>query len=553
MRQGVNNPSRRESDRARPESGGVLVSATSVDHDPQGPRPDDAPETTGDRRTALKAGVLAIAGVLAPSLVGAQGVRKKGPTDPAGRKPTGTGMTVNLDRIDPTAAWVSANVRLARRITMGLSAAEAQLARSMTYEAYLEYHLAADLIDDSVVDTFVATNYPYTAMGVDALSGLDSGQVQTQLTNAAIYRGAFSARQLKERLVEFWSDHFNIDITKVGYLKVVDDHDVIRQNALTTFPQLLNASSHSAAMLAYLDQTTSNKGAPNQNYAREIMELHTLGVNGGYTQTDVAELSRVLTGWTITGKGNFFFNPNLHDYGTKTVLGVTIPASTQAVSGVNGVLEGFNIINGVNSLSTHPSTAAFVGRKMLRYFLRYDPTDAQVADVASVYLSTGGDIKSMLRTVLSKANLLSAPPKFKRPVHYVLSGVRALGATVTNASTITSQITAAGQQPFVYATPDGYPDTAQYWAGNMLPRWNFASFLANANTASSVQFNVTPFMANPTPAAIVNAIDVACFGGEMTQRLRDELTTYVAVSPTSTTRVREAISLALSSSTFQYY
>jgi uncharacterized protein (DUF1800 family) len=454
-------------------------------------RADDGQEPVRDRRAALKAGALAVAGLIVPGLAHAQGVRKKGPPLPSGRTPPSPGQTLNLDRIDPTAAWLSPNLRLARRITMGLSDAEAQAARPMTYDAYLEYHLAADAIDDSAVDQYVATNFPYTALGVDALYNLDVGTVQQQLTNAMIYRSAFSARQLKERLVEFWSDHLNIEMEKVGYLRVVDDHDVIRQYAMTSFPQLLRASAHSPAMLTYLDQILSNKGAPNQNYAREIMELHTLGVNGGYTQTDVSELARVLTGWTISGHGNFTFSPNIHDYGSKTVLGITIPASSQATTGMGAQNEGETMLN---VLASSPSTASFVSSKMLRYFLRYDPSAAQIAAVAGVYMSTGGDIKSMLRAVLSQQNLMTAPAKTKRPYHYIVSGVRALAASVANVSVIASQIANAGQAPFTWSTPDGFPDNAQYWAGNILPKWNYASFIANANAANSVQVNVAPFM-----------------------------------------------------------
>lgn len=501
------------------------------------------------RRAALKAGALAVAGLLLPSLARAQGAKRKGPgTDVP--HPFGTNAYLGLDSIDPTAAWLSPELRLVRRITMGLTDAEGQRARQLGYEDYLEYHLAVDQIDDSAVTQYVATTYPYTTQNGDALYNIELGTLQTQLTNAAIYRSAFSTRQLKERLVEFWTDHLNIDIQKVGYLKVMDDRDVVRQYAMTTFPQLLRASAHSPAMLSYLDQTISRRGSPNQNYAREIMELHTLGVNGGYTQNDVAELSRVLTGWTIAGRGNFTFDPNIHDYGAKTVLGINIPATTQASVGAAAQNEGEGIIT---MLVGHLSTALFVSRKMLRHFLRYDPTDEQVTQVASVYLTTGGDIKSMLRSVLSRQNVMSAPAKFKRPYHYVVSAVRALAPTVANVSTIAGQISVAGQAPFTYDTPDGYPDRAEYWSGNILPRWNYASFIANANAASSVQFNVTPFMTPAVPSAIVSAIDRACFGGEMPQRLKDELVAYVAVNPTSTTRVRETIGLALSSSTFQYF
>ncbi len=501
-----------------------------------------------ERRNLLKAGAIAAAAFFVPSIARGQSARMNGP-GPGVHHPSSPGTTVGMNAIDPAAAWVVPELRLARRITMGLTDAEATLAKQMGYSDYLEYRLADETIDDSTVNSYVTTTFPLTTQGVATLYNADTGQVQTQLTNAMMYRGAFSAQQLKQRLVEFWTDHFNIAISKVGYLKVVDDSQVIRQYAMTSFPQLLRASAHSPAMLTYLDQTESRSGAPNQNYAREIMELHTLGVNGGYTQTDVAELSRVLTGWTVAGKGTFSFAANLHDFGAKTVLGMQIPASSPS-SGAAGQAEGEAVLN---LLAAHPSTATFISTKMLEFFLRYDPSDEQIAAVAGVYASTQGDIKSMLRVVLSQENLMAAPAKYKRPYHYVMSGVRAIGPTVTNAGSIASQVTNAGQQPFSWQTPDGFPDSAEYWSGNILPRWNFAWFVTNANSATTVKFDPTPFMTPATAAAIVNAIDRFVFGGEMTARLRSELMSYVGTSATSATRVRETIGLALASSTFQWY
>ena len=159
------------------------------------------------------------------------------------------------------------------------------------------------------------------------LFSADATQVAPQLqeSDASIAR-----RSRNGSSTSAWSSSGAITSTrtcdKVGYLLVADQRDVIRANALGKFPDLLKASAHSPSMMAYLDQNASRNTAPNQNYAREIMELHTLGVDGGYTQDDVAELSRVLTGWTIQGRGDFTFNPAIHDWGAKTVLGVTIPA-----------------------------------------------------------------------------------------------------------------------------------------------------------------------------------------------------------------------------------
>ncbi len=507
--------------------------------------------TTPNRRTIVKAGAALLAGMLAPVVARAQGRRGIVIPTPSHKPTSPPPQFARPDGMDPALSYLAPELRLARRVTYGLNATEAARAKAMGYDAYLEYQLASDAIDNSATEAFVAATWPFVAQDGTTLFNADSTQVQNQLTYATIYRSAFSPRQLYERLVEFWSDHFNISMAKVGYLKVVDDSAVIRQYAMTTFPQLLKASAHSPAMLEYLDQQMSTKGAPNQNYAREIMELHTLGVNGGYTQTDVAELSRVLTGWTVAGKGLFSFSANQHDFGAKTVIGVSIPATSPAI-GAAAQAEGEGMLN---VLVAHPSTATFIATKMLQYFLRPDPSAAQIAAVANVYATTGGDIKSMMRTVLSQANVVNAPAKFKRPYHLVMSGLRALQPTVVanGVPTLLGQIVSVGQQPFTWLTPDGFPDTVEYWSGNMLTRWNYATFLANTNSAATVQFNVAPFMNPATPAAIVAAINSALFGGEMPARLATELTNYVTPNPSSAALVRETIGLALSSSAYQYY
>ena len=219
---------------------------------------------------------------------------------------------------------VATTSRLVRRVTLGVTPADVAKATQLGWQGYLNYQLNYARINDDAVEAAIAQKWPLMSQTSEQLFAADGGQVQTQLRESTLYRAAFSQRQLYQRMVEFWTDHFNQDIDKVGYLYVADLRDVIRKNALGNFPDLLRASAHSASMMAYLDQNASRKGAPNQNYAREIMELHTLGVDGGYTQDDVAELSRVLTGWTIQGKGQFVFNATIHDIGTKTVMGQTI-------------------------------------------------------------------------------------------------------------------------------------------------------------------------------------------------------------------------------------
>jgi len=442
-------------------------------------------------------------------------------------------------------------LRLVNRITLGATEAEMTRAKSMGFSKYLEYQLKYTAIADAETDTWVQTNAPTLAQDGTALYTVDYGTLITQLWNASTYRAAFSKRQLYERMVEFWSDHFNIYYEKVGYLKTLDDRDVIRKHALGKFPDMLKASAHSPAMLEYLDNTRSRGRNTNQNYAREIMELHTLGVDGGYTQDDVAELSRILTGWTIQGRGVFAFDPTGHDFTAKQFLGTTFPAQASSV-GAAAIQEGEKAID---MLLAHPSTAKFISKKMLRWLLRYDPSDSQITAVAQVYTKTNGDIPSMIRAILTPANLTAAPLKLKRPYHFLVSSLRATQPTVRSMNQLANrQLQLLGQQLFMWDTPDGYPDNMDFWSGTILSRWNFASYVSSQSSATGeITFDVAPLVALATPAAIAAEIEKRVFGGQMPAALEAQITSYLSAATVTAARVREAMSLALSSNEFQWY
>ena len=248
-------------------------------------------------------------------------------------------------------------------------------------------------------------------------------------------------------MVEFWADHFNTNITSVGIFKTLEVREVYRRHALGTFAGMLSASASSPAMLTYLNNTQSDGRTgrvPNQNYAREIMELHTLGVDGGYTQDDVVNVARCFTGWRTyfnTGdfrSGTFYYDASRHDNNSKLVLGVPIAAG-------GGFNDGMNVIN---ILSTHPSCARFVAKKLLRWLLNYDPSPALVADIAGEFTRTGGDIKALVRRILHYDNVLWAPPLFKRPFHYIVSALRVMNANITSLNTIRqTYLSGTGQPP----------------------------------------------------------------------------------------------------------
>jgi len=179
------------------------------------------------------------------------------------------------ERAGAFAEWDSGIGRLVRRATYGATAAEIAKANQLGFQGYINYQLNYTRINDDAVEAVVSQRWPLLSQTSDVLFSADAGQVRSQMQEAMIYRAAFSQRQLYHRMVEFWNDHFNQDFDKVGYLLVADHRDVIRKNALGKFSDLLKASAHSPSMLLYLDQNASRSGAPNQNYAREVMELHT--------------------------------------------------------------------------------------------------------------------------------------------------------------------------------------------------------------------------------------------------------------------------------------
>ncbi len=302
------------------------------------------------------------------------------------------------------------------------------------------------------------------------------------LTRATVLRAVLSDRQLFEVMVHFWSDHFNIDPSKAEckWLKPADDRDVIRAHALGSFRSLLRASAVSPAMLWYLDgrvnRVTKAGDKPNENYARELLELHTLGVHGGYTQQDVMEVARCLTGWTARDRKKFFkgrieFNARQHDDGPKLVLGQRIPAGLGARD-LDRVLE---------IVVAHPNTARHLAWKLCRRFIGDEPPEAAVTATAAAFAASSGDIPTTLRALFATPEFRAPAArgvKFKRPFHFVVSALRATNAETDASRQLIDYLVRLGHAPFRYATPDGYPEEATHWQSTLLWRWNFSTALA---------------------------------------------------------------------------
>jgi uncharacterized protein (DUF1800 family) len=315
-----------------------------------------------------------------------------------------------------------------------------------------------------------------------------------------ILRAAFSERQLEEVLTDFWFNHFNIDARKIEDYPVVAayEQDVIRPHVLGKFRDLLGATAKSPAMLFYLDNwqsaappappkpnpkarpATPPRPAPagrglNENYAREIMELHTLGVDGGYTQHDVVEVARAFTGWTMrkpreaTG---FEFNGKMHDGREKHVLGHRIKAG-------RGIEDGEQVLD---ILASHPSTARFIATKLVRRFVSDDPPPALVDRVARTFRKTDGDLREVMRTILTSPELLAASAertKMKTPLEFVVSALRATGAAITTPRVFAGSVATMGEPLFLCQPPTGYSDRSAQWlnTGSLFARLNFAQAL----------------------------------------------------------------------------
>lgn len=366
-----------------------------------------------------------------------------------------------------------------QRLTFGPRVEERLHLQEIGLQAWIEEQLDFEAIDDfdcelqlNPFKTLQMAANELEAISNELFEDYDRETIPNELRQATLMRQVYSKRQLFELMVEFWSDHFNIYIEKGNcfYLKTVDDRQVIRRNAFGSFRDLVWASAHSPAMLIYLDNQANEKTAPNENYARELMELHILGVDGGYTQQDVMELARCLTGWNVKDHfwlGDFVFKEELHDMGTKNVLGMTITSA--------GIKEAEQVIE---MLVAHPSTARFIATKLTRRFIADDPPQEIVEKAAQSFLRTNGDIKSVLRVILLDG-LPLAQPKYKRPANFILSALRMLNAE-TDGAGVQDYLLRMGQSYFNWATPDGYPDHSAAWQGNLMPRWQFAfEFIRN--------------------------------------------------------------------------
>ncbi|MFN3650315.1 MAG: DUF1800 domain-containing protein [Armatimonadota bacterium] len=384
--------------------------------------------------------------------------------------------------VDP--AW-----RLLNRAAFGPRPGDLERVREIGTDAYLEEQLSPETIDESRAAWMRLL--PLDTLNMDASDAQDfematypevgQGQAAIELQQACVLRAVYSSRQLEQVMVELWTDHFNVSQLKAecSWLKTVDDRQ-IRKHALGRFRDLVSASAHSAAMLFYLDNDKNHKRDPktgsgaNENYARELLELHTLGVDGGYTLKDIQEVARCFSGWSYKKgfsfwPGDFTFEPQHHDDGPKRVLGVKIPPG-------QGLKDGEQVIDLVCG---HPSTARFIARKLCRRFVSDRPQPRLTARLAEVFTKTDGDLRQVLSELFRSRELQRGPDrKLKRPFDYAVSALRVLNAD-TQGVGVLPYLERMGQLPYKWTMPDGYPERVDAWTPSLLARWNFALDLLN--------------------------------------------------------------------------
>jgi uncharacterized protein (DUF1800 family) len=311
------------------------------------------------------------------------------------------------------------------------------------------------------------------------------------LNEAKLYRAIYSNRQLEEQMVDFWFNHFNVYMDK-GADRILTssyEHDAIRPHVFGKFRDLLEATAESPAMLFYLDnwqnvspdrpqqrafakQKAKQSRGLNENYARELMELHTLGVDGGYTQQDIIEVARCFTGWTINQPnrgGEFMYNDRVHDKGEKIVLGVKIPAG-------GGQEDAERVLD---ILARHPSTARFISTKLAKKFVADDPPPALIDRMAKAFHDTDGDIRAVMASMLESKEFFSDGAfrsKVKTPLELVVSAVRATDADVNFAIPLATQMAQLGQPLYRKVEPTGYSSANAEWVNSaaLLARMNFA-------------------------------------------------------------------------------
>ncbi len=412
------------------------------------------------------------------------------------------------------------------RIGYGPDPWSRERANTLGVKGYIEEQLHPETIPDPELDAILAP-YGTLSMDVHQLRVYDQGDhtvsALTELEQAKVLRAVYSRRQLEQVLTDFWFDHFNVDAGDGVASWSVNDYErqAIRAHVLGRFEDMLVATARHPAMLDYLDNAYSKKDridskgnvikGLNENYGRESMELHTLGVDGGYTQEDVIVVARALTGWTIDRDyetDGFYFNANNHDSDPKTLMGtLQLPAN-------NGEQDGYAVLH---FLAQHPMTAERVSRLLVERFVDESPPPLLVMAAAQKYLETDGDLREVMRVILDSPDFLGFEherAKVKRPLVLMASLYRAAGvdlATVLDRGV--RDVESLGEDLFEAKPPTGYPDESAAWAGSgaLLARFNMVESYARNAASRGITWGVS----DGTPEMLVTMLAFELLPGRL--------------------------------------
>ncbi len=427
----------------------------------------------------------------------------------------------------PRFAWAAGRTRamprptperqLLSRATFGLARGDAARAKAMGGAAWIESQL--DSGTDEGVEAALAPLETLRWSSPEIRNASNDlaprARIRDELVAATLYRMVHSRCQLFEVMVDHWANHFNVYMDDYHMMmQTVADRDVLRRHAFGTFRDLLHADAASVAMMQYLNTLQNTARGPNENYAREVMELHTLGVGGGYSEADIKAVARCFTGWNRNdATWRFEFRSHDHDTGAKTVLGAPIRSS--------GVAEGDEVLD---RLVDHPNCPRHVARRLARRFASDSPPEALVDRVAGAW-GKDGDVPGMLRALLTSADFAEAgadpqgggPAKIRRPLEHWVAVLRGLGAdagfllATPNDGDYTGRperyLQLMAHMPFRWRSPDGYPDIGRRWNGAhiMVARWNFG-LAAAENRLAGVEIDLVAQLADDGVVAEAAAI-----------------------------------------------
>ena len=382
------------------------------------------------------------------------------------------------------------DLHLLNRISYGARPEDMQRINQIGKEAYLDEQLQPDSLEDTEADHRLRL-HPLLTMDRKTIYTLPNPEDRAYRASieAFLIRAIYGKKQLLERALEFWTDHFNVPFAFDNNVELVLLHRNLRKHSLGKFRDLLMDSATSHAMLVYLDNAYSSKDNPNENYARELLELHTLGVDGGYSEHDVKEIARAFTGWTIHDrtKDGFYFYAENHDTDEKYILGHTLAAG-------RGIEDGLQVLS---ILANHPNTARFICSKLCQKFVSDHPPQTLVDQLVQVWQGSQGHIATVLRALfLSEEFQKAIGQKLRRPLDFFVAARRATGTELLDWWQIQENLDLLGQPPYAWEPPNGYPDVAGAWmsTGGLLARWNLASKLTH--DASSEPYEGWAYKAN---------------------------------------------------------